>query len=101
MELFTDDLAIYIITRNQRVATRPLQGVTNKLDACCRNEEPREFMLRNEIIPSKESIFFLEMTLDNKFYWEEHINKYRAKSKSIKYCKSGSRKVKERRSESP
>ena len=31
--LFADDLAIYITTRNQRVATRALQGVTNKLDA--------------------------------------------------------------------
>ena len=31
--LFADDLAIYIITRSQRVASRSLQGVTNKLDA--------------------------------------------------------------------
>ena len=31
--LFADDLAIYITTRNQRVAARTLQGMTNKLDA--------------------------------------------------------------------
>ena len=31
--LFADDLAIYIPTRNQRVAARALQGVNNKLDA--------------------------------------------------------------------
>ena len=31
--IFADDLAIYIITRSQRVASRVLQGVTNKLDA--------------------------------------------------------------------
>ena len=31
--LFADDLTIFIIRRNQRVATRDLQGVTNKLDA--------------------------------------------------------------------
>ena len=30
---FADDLAIYITTRNQRVPTRSLQGMTNKLDA--------------------------------------------------------------------
>ena len=31
--LFVDDLEMYITTRNQRVACRVLQGVTNKLDA--------------------------------------------------------------------
>ena len=31
--LFADDLVIYITTRNQRMAARALQGVTNKLDA--------------------------------------------------------------------
>ena len=31
--IFADDLAIYITTRNQSVAARSLQGVTNKLDA--------------------------------------------------------------------
>ena len=70
---FADDLAIYIITRNQRVAARALQGMTNKLDTWAaeraltfspnktvsmlfrkRNEEPLEIMLRNKIIPSKE-----------------------------------------------
>ena len=30
--LLTDDLVIYITTRNQRVTTRALQGVTNKFD---------------------------------------------------------------------
>ena len=29
--LFVDDLAMYITTRNQRVAARALQGVNNKL----------------------------------------------------------------------
>ena len=69
--LFADDLAIYI-TRNQRVAARALQRLTNKLDAWAaerglifspnktasmvfrmrrkRNEEPLEIMLRNQII---------------------------------------------------
>ena len=31
--LSADDLAIYITTKSQRVASRALQGVTNKLDA--------------------------------------------------------------------
>ena len=31
--LFADDLAIYITTRSQRVASRTLQGMTNQLDA--------------------------------------------------------------------
>ena len=31
--LFADDLAIYITARNQRVAFKALQGVTNMLDA--------------------------------------------------------------------
>ena len=31
--LFANDLAIYITTKNQRVATRTLQGVTNRLEA--------------------------------------------------------------------
>ena len=83
--LFSYDLAIYITTRNQRVAARALQGVSNKLDAWAaergltfspnktasmvfkkKNKEPLEIMLRNEIIPSKESTQFLEMTLDSK-----------------------------------
>ena len=64
--LFADDLAIYITTRNQGVAARALQGVTNKLDAWAakrglkfspsktgsmtfriRNEKPIEIMQRN------------------------------------------------------
>ena len=72
--LFPDDLSIYITTRSQRVTSRALQGVTNKLDAWTversltfsprktvsmtfrkRNEEPIEIMLRNKIMPSKES----------------------------------------------
>ena len=31
--LFADDMAINITERNQRVASRAFQGVTNKLDA--------------------------------------------------------------------
>ena len=38
-------------------------------------------MLRNEIIPSKESTHFLGMTLDSRLNWEEHIKKLRAKAK--------------------
>ena len=38
-------------------------------------------MLRNEIIPSKESSHFLGMTRDSRLNWEEHINKLRAKAK--------------------
>ena len=45
------------------------------------NEEPIGIMLRNEIIPSKESTQFLRITLDSRFYWEEHINKLRVKAK--------------------
>ena len=70
--LFVDDMAIYLTTRNQRVAVRALQGVTKKLDAWAaerglaftpnkavsmifrkrrkRNEELIEIMLRNKII---------------------------------------------------
>ena len=71
--LLADDLTIYITTRNQRVAARALQVVTNKLNAWAvekgltlssnkktskhvfrnRNEESLEIMLRKEIIPSK------------------------------------------------
>ena len=43
-----------------------------------RNEVPLEIMLRNEIMPSKESAQFLGMTLDSRLNWEEHINKLRA-----------------------
>ena len=38
-------------------------------------------MLRNKIIPSKESNQFLRMTLDSRLNWEEHIKKLRAKAK--------------------
>ena len=67
--LFADNLTIYITTKNQRVAARALQGVTNKLDAWAvekaltffpnktvstkcrkRNEEPIKIMLRIEIL---------------------------------------------------
>ena len=99
--LFADDLAIYITTRNQRVATRTLQVVTNKLDAWVtkrgltfssnktvsmifrkRNEKPIKIILRNEIIPLKKSTHFLGMTLDIRLNWEQHINKLRAKVRS-------------------
>ena len=88
------------VTRNQRVAARALQGVTNMLDAWAeerdltffpnrtasmvfrkRNEESLEIMLRNEIIPSKESTQFLAMALDSRLNWEEHFNKLKAKAK--------------------
>ena len=69
--LFADDLEIYITARSPRMASRALQGVTNKLDAWAaersltfspsktinmtfrkRNEEPIEILLKNKIIPS-------------------------------------------------
>ena len=86
--LFADDLANihYKKKSNLRVAYRALQEMTNNLDACAaendltfftqktvsmifrkrrkRNEEPIVIMLRNKIIPFKESIQFLGMTLD-------------------------------------
>ena len=37
--LFADYLAIYITTRNQRLAARALEGVTNKLDAWASKRE--------------------------------------------------------------
>ena len=40
-----------------------------------------EFMLRNKIIPPKESTHFLGMTLDSSLNWEGHIKKLRAKAK--------------------
>ena len=46
-------------------------------------------MLRNEVIPTKESTQFLGMTLDSRLNWEEHINKLRAKAK--KYYKGSSK----------
>ena len=95
-----DNLAIYITTRNRRVAARALQGVTKKLDIWAaerglkfspnktismifrkRNEKPLEIMMRNEIIPSKECTQFLGMTQDSRLNWKEHINKLRAKAK--------------------
>ena len=38
-------------------------------------------MLRNEIIFSKESAYFLGMTRDSRLNWEEHIKKLRTKAK--------------------
>ena len=58
------------------------------------NEEPIEIMLRNEIIYFKKSTQFLRMTLDSRLNWEEHNNKLRAKEKSIKFYKCGSREKK-------
>ena len=46
-----------------------------------KNEEPLEIMLRNKIIPSKESTQFLGMKLDSRLNWEEHINKLKTKTK--------------------
>ena len=85
---FADDLVIYITQNVGRVASRAMQGVINKLYAWAakkrltffphktvsmtfrkrrrRNEEQIEIMLRNKIIPSKESIQFLGMILDSK-----------------------------------
>ena len=74
---FADDLAVYITTRNQRVASRALQEVNNKLDAWTvkrgltfstskignmvfikrrkRNEKPIKITLRNKVITNKEN----------------------------------------------
>ena len=38
-------------------------------------------MLRNDIIPLKDSTHFLGMTLDSRLNWEEHITKLRAKAR--------------------
>ena len=38
-------------------------------------------MLRNEIIPSKESTQFLAMALDSRLNWEEHIKILRSQAK--------------------
>ena len=83
--LFAYDLAIYIAARIQRVASRVLQEVPKMFNAWAaergltfstsktvtmtfkkRNKEPIEIMLKNKIIPSKESTKFLGMTLDSK-----------------------------------
>ena len=97
--LFADDLAIYINTRNLRVATRALQTMTKKLEKWAterglkfspgktttmifrKREEPLEIILGIHIIPQKESTQFLGMTLDSRLNWEEHIEKTRAKAK--------------------
>ena len=44
-------------------------------------EEQMEIMLGNQTLPYKESTQFLEMTLDSRMNWEEHIDKTRAKPK--------------------
>ena len=49
-----------------------------------RNEEPMEIMLKNKIIPSKDSTQVLRMTLDGRLNWEKHFNKLRAKKKLYK-----------------
>ena len=97
--LFVDDLAIYIITKNQRVTARALQRVINKLDTWAakrglsisfsktvsmifkKRNEHLEIMLRSKIILSKESTQFLVMTLDSSLNWEKHINKLKAKER--------------------
>ena len=84
------------------MASRALEGVTNRLDAWAvergltfsrrktvsmpfrkRNKELIEIMLRNEIIPSKESTQFLGMAIDSRLNWEEHtvLTKLRANAK--------------------
>ena len=59
-----------------------------------RNEEI-EIMLSNKIIPCKESIQFLGITLDSRLNWEEHINNMRAKAKRA--YKNGNREKMGRR----
>ena len=46
-----------------------------------KNEELIDIVLRNIIIPFKDSTQFLGITLDSRLNWEEHINKLRAKAK--------------------
>ena len=38
-------------------------------------------MMKNEIIPFKQNTQFLEMPLNSRLKWDEHINKLRAKEK--------------------
>ena len=46
-----------------------------------KKEKPIENMLKNKIIPSKESTQFLRITQDSRFNWKEHFNKFRAEAK--------------------
>ena len=46
MDHFADDQTIYIVTINQRIASRALQGVINKLDAWA-TERDQPFPLNN------------------------------------------------------
>ena len=109
MDHSADDLAIYITTRSQRVASRVLQGVTNKLIAWAaergltffpskmvsmafrkRNKKPKLYPLK------KYPVFAI--TQDSRLNWEEYIKKLRA---NFKYYKGGSNKKMGRRSENP
>ena len=71
------------------------------------SRERSEFFLQQknyaekQIIPSKESIKFLGMALDSILNWVDHINKLRAKKKSIKHYESDSRVKVGKRSENP
>ena len=43
-----------------------------------RNKEPMEIILRNQIIPCKQSTQFLGMTLDSRLNLDEHIDRVKA-----------------------
>ena len=83
---FVDGVAIYITIRNLRVATRALQGVTNKLDSWENTSKTVNIILEREWEtnknhtkkPYKESTKILGLTLDNRINWGENINKLRA-----------------------
>ena len=46
-----------------------------------RNGEPLEFIMRNQIIPYKERIQFLQIALDSQLNREEQITKIKVKAK--------------------
>ena len=103
ISLFTNNQAIYITTRIQKVKTRTLQGVINNLDAWAEqrglsfftsktvnmihkkrekiNKKIMKITLRNQIIPYEENTQFLRKTRDSRLNWVEHIDRVRAKAK--------------------
>ena len=48
-----------------------------------KNEELVKIMLRDKIIPCKESTQFMKMTLHVRLNWEEYINRIKDKAKRV------------------
>ena len=49
-----------------------------------------EIILRNQIIPYKESTQFWRVTIDSSFNWKKHIDRVKAKTMSSKHYQNGS-----------